>query len=279
MQPTNDNITNIDPLSQQPAPVTPAPKPKSKRTWLIALVLIAAVVIALAIFLIVQFNRANAVSQTYIQDTVKHIYAFGAANDDDKARIDAFRDRVELPDVFLGNVLSPAYREAEEVEKRYTALIDDSTRYFEEFYTVAALASGVEEFKDIALETIPAEADQERRAELIRQRADKLDALAEKIDDAYFASKYMAVKTKLVDNIKKMSQASRASASQVAAGENTSSALNDQFQEAYANASDGFKEVVAYGQEISEYISANDARLDKELNEYIKAYDPEADAS
>jgi hypothetical protein len=258
-------------------PNNPTPAKKKKTPLLILLGLFLLGLIVAIVFSTVQHTRANEASAGYIEKTVDYLYAIGTNTGDQKERIETFRQRVELPDVALGSFFSRQYREAEEVETRYNALLDESTQFFEEFYTLSALAPIMQELTATVLTTIPEDADPNTRADLIMKRAETLDDLAARLDYCYFSDEYKAIKTTAVENIRKMSTASKATAEQLRSGDSDSSgssirALQNEYIDAYGKAREALQQAPEYGNKIAAYIDDNDEILNDKLNAYVEEY-------
>jgi hypothetical protein len=249
---------------------------KNKLLIIIASSLLALGIIAGTVYSVIQFNKAQQASKTYLTKTVEHLKAIGSAPDDKpKERIDIFRDKVALEDVTLGSVLSPDYRKAELAEKEYTAVIDTAMPFFEQNYTLAALTPELLEFIAIVKESAPAGADAATQATFVESRAKKLDAVATTIDGLYFDDAHKSLKTTAVDEIRKMSTASKDTSDLLRKG-NTSQSLRTtlqlEYRKSYENASDAIREMPAYGQEILEYLKANKDPLDSDFQKYIEVY-------
>lgn len=249
---------------------------KKKRIIIIAAIALVLGLIAASVYTVMQYNRANEVGTTYIKKTVDHLNAIGEAPDSKpQERIDIFRNKVTLEDVAFGSLLSAEYRKAEEAKAKYTAFLDKSMPFFEQNYTLAVLTPILQEFIASVKTTIPAGATANEQADIVDDRAKKLDEIAGKLDGLYFNDEHKNLKTTAVDNIRKMSKASRDSADLIRKGENSSTirgTLQQEYSKSYENVSEAIRKMPPYGVEIVEYLNKTKPTLDGPFKAYIDEY-------
>ena len=206
----DNNQEPIQPANPEFLPNSEPPKKSNKKKIIITSVIAVLVLIigaVLGMFLV--SSQAKTAATEYDQKVLAHVKAI-RAGPEHKDRLDELDKKVsDLPAIPFAGELSTEYKEAEKLESRYNALLDETGNYFREVYTFFAFTDYQFELNDLLRESLGDTSNRAEYAKSLTTRADKCDSFLKRLESFYFDEKYRANKADAVTYLKTMCESYR----------------------------------------------------------------------
>lgn len=209
------------PISTPPTPETSKKRQKRLLWGISALVLVA--IVGITIFVFQQIPKANQAASTYTEAVRNHVNIIYSPDTTSKERAELVEKPVELQPIFAGGLVSDEYRKANDLEKRYDTLINETSKTLNELYTFLDMSTEKTSFPETltALVLIPTpgfsvttdKEDQRVASEGFikgtEELATKYTALAERMQSYTFDKEIDGEKKTIIEGLNAMAAAKK----------------------------------------------------------------------
>lgn len=249
--------------AQPPIPQAEPPKKSRKKLIITLAVLIPLVLIALFFGLRAYLtSEADKVSAGYSEKVLTHVKAI-REGPTEKDRVDQLEKKLPaIPEVWMGTTLSTQYKDAKELEQRYTTLLDETTPFFKEVYTFLDFANYQDALNKELAVRLADPSDDASYVQSIRDKAKRINEFADRLEAYYFDPAHSDLKKNAVANLREMAKSYTTSAD-IKAGDTENQSELDASNNTLVKNLEEYRSFVQ-GQSFKSYIDDMQVRLVKE---------------